>query len=282
MLSDMDRLVLNDIQTSTAMAVGTLILERGTDVTLWGHQSPSDIVASRSFSGGALQIGLPRNQWQIEMENLQANINSVLQSKLRLRVTGPREVPARKYIRHPATDAERQVCGARRVRTGQGFSNVSFLGLLIVLCLGFLIILASLVLDTIAVRLGKDSKGTRGRHNKSWVHDHVLQIQRVAYEGQSWHQWHKINGEVPVTASCDVTLGLLRRGTLVTLKADISTDPTQFNRDDKWVVTESPVAETGRTYGSLKSPSGAEEGEKNFSSAGERRKPPRSKRPISV
>ncbi|KAK0717785.1 hypothetical protein B0T26DRAFT_776735, partial [Lasiosphaeria miniovina] len=139
---------------------------------------------------------------------------SVMQTRLVMQATGPSTESIRQYIVPPATEAQKQLCRAQRVRVGQGFSNISLLGLLLVAILGVLIILASLALDSVVSRLSQVSKARVARSLRSWNHNYVLQIQRLAYEGQSERKWENIDGEVPVTSDSE-SLGPLGQGSPV-------------------------------------------------------------------
>jgi len=152
---------------------------------------------------GANQIALPSNQWQIEIESWHARVMSTMQTRMVMQASGPSTDSIRRYVVPPATEAQRQLCRAQRVRVGQGFTNISLLGLLLVVIPGVLVILASLALDPLVGRLGQPSKGRAARFLRRWNHDYVLQIQRVAYEGQSRQKWEKIDGEVPVTSGSE-------------------------------------------------------------------------------
>jgi len=163
---------------------------------------------------GNIQITLPSNQWQIEVESWHARVVSTIQARLVIHAAGPSTESIRRYIVPPATEAQRQLCRVQRVRVGQGFNNISVLGLLLTAILGVLIILASLALDPVVGQLGQASRGRAARSLRSWNHDYVLQIQRVAYEGQSERRWENIDGEVPITSDGE-PLVPLRQGSPV-------------------------------------------------------------------
>jgi hypothetical protein len=199
---------LNDIQSETADLF--LLVSKLTDLqSLDGDYSP---VAARSLQGGGLQFPLPPNQWQIETEAAFAATMSALQSWLTLRVVGPTDAQSLALIREPATEAARQVCQAQRSRKIQGLSNVSLLGMLMTLCTGTVIIIVNLCLDSIVVWFGRRSRMTRSHHGHSWIRDHVLQIQRIAYESQTSHQWDNTDGEVPYVIGGEPLLSRLWSG----------------------------------------------------------------------
>jgi len=163
-----------------------------------------DMIAQRRLYTSKAQSSLPANQWQIEVENYQARTMASLQVRLTMQATGSSDASIRQHILPPTTDAETQLCRAQRVRVGQGFSNISLLGLVLVVPLGALIIVTSLLLDPIIGLIGRTARGKTARSLRSWNHDYVLQIQRSAYEGQTECKWDNVDGEVPIALDEEV------------------------------------------------------------------------------
>lgn len=73
-------------------------------------------------------------------------------------------------------------------------------GLLFVLIGGTLIILTSICLDFIVGCIVRVTRSTRvAKAQESWFSDDVLQIQRVAYKGQTFWSWYgESAGRMPV------------------------------------------------------------------------------------
>ena len=146
------------------------------------------------------QFALPRNQWQIEVQAWQAAVMSTLQERLSMRVVGPADVGARQFVLPAADAAESALCDAQRVRVGQDFNNVSVFGLVFVFAMGGFIITLSLFLEAIVGVLARAAKSAAmAKALESWFRDDVLQIQRLAYQGQSPWDWTGTkDGDVPI------------------------------------------------------------------------------------
>ena len=157
-------------------------------MSLASYRPSLDLKAEKT-AALTVQYGLPSNQWQIEVQDWFATIWAALAQRLVLRVVGPEDRASQTYIAPPQTSEELAVCRAQRVRIGQGFSNISFFGMLFVFCLGSAIIAASVLLEPIAAvatqffaRFSTISVAATTR--KRGLLDDALHLQRLAYKGQ--------------------------------------------------------------------------------------------------
>jgi hypothetical protein len=207
---------LNDVQLSTADTIYEALSTFNTFMSLMtqGGEGGQQLIASRSLITQRQSV-LPPNQWQIEVQGWFSNVLAVIQKRLTLSVVGPGDALAQKYVVNPKDSAGQAVCGSFRIRIDAGFNNLSLLGMLILLIVGTLIVSASLILEPVVVRLGRTRAAgdSMAEHYRSWIHDGVLQIQRVAYEFQEHHEWENIDGVVPLTVGRGISVGLLKRGT---------------------------------------------------------------------
>jgi len=104
------------------------------------------------------------------------------------------------------------MCDMQLLRHTGSHQNFSVLGLTILLSCGGLVILLSLVAETVVGWIqNRTGLGKRGR--EQWIVDGVLQLQRSAYEGQMIESVERaawIGEEDPVPA----TEGYIRLGSL--------------------------------------------------------------------
>ena len=68
------------------------------------------LAATRQLITGALQLSLPPNQWQIEVEYNHARIMALLQVATRAHVMWPSTAEVQRYITPPVNDAGARVC----------------------------------------------------------------------------------------------------------------------------------------------------------------------------
>lgn len=187
----------------------------GASILVNAMSSPPNLLAMDNLEQ-YIQTELPDNQWQIEVQNWHATALVNIQDRLVLQVVGPQNPEARQFVDLPATDAEAAICKAQRVRVAQGFNNISLFGLVFVLSFGLVITLLGVFLTDVASLFGRVSHKLADSQ-QSWIRDDVLQIQRLAYQGQGNEVWAKTDKEIPVTSAGgllgplrdDVTSGLV-------------------------------------------------------------------------
>ncbi|KUI69927.1 hypothetical protein VM1G_05376 [Cytospora mali] len=201
------QLDLNASQNVTMEVLYHTVRFWGASILVNAMSSPPNLLALDDLEM-YVQSDLPDNQWQIEVQNWHATALVNIQNWLLLRVIGPQDPTARQFVNKPATDAEGAVCKAQKVRVGQGFNNISLFGLIFVLAFGSVTTLLSTFINDIAILVGKLSR-RKPKDQRSWNRDDVLQIQRLAYQGQSNELWARPDAQIPIVTTGGL-LGPLR------------------------------------------------------------------------
>ncbi|RWA12980.1 hypothetical protein EKO27_g2109 [Xylaria grammica] len=130
-----------------------------------------------------IQLGLPRNQWQVETQFWHSGTMSLIQHGILQYMIGPDDEALQEYVTASKSPELQALCKRQRVRISQGFANVSSLGLFFTVSLGTVVILLALFLDNIMGWVTRLSKGD-GKKHRAWIRDDVLHLQRLAYEQQ--------------------------------------------------------------------------------------------------
>jgi hypothetical protein len=136
------------------------------------------------------QASLPSNQWEIEVSSWFSTGLAMLQNVLR-EYASPTYIVPGTYIQQPESAIDRGMCYNQKTKETSGTTSFSVLGLAIILVVGTLLILTSLVLETVTGWIGIKSYS-------SWVLDDKLHLQRMAFEARGV-RWTNIEGVVPVT-----------------------------------------------------------------------------------
>ncbi|KAI3327333.1 hypothetical protein HD806DRAFT_550854 [Xylariaceae sp. AK1471] len=171
---------LTPVQNATIIAIGE------TSVSISGVAYGNTNLLANQKLLGYVQLPLPSNQWQIEVQGWHATTMAILHQALNIRVLGfgVPEIYALLEAEHPISPADAAVCRRQRVRYPRGgFANVSGLGFFLVILLGTLIILTDLFLSSWIGLFGKYYPLVKVRE-KSWIYDDVLHLQRLAYMAQ--------------------------------------------------------------------------------------------------
>lgn len=208
-VSGQTQLHLNAAQNVTMEVLYHTVRFWGASILVNVRSSPPNLLALDDLEIDT-QTNLPDNQWQIEVEHWHATALVNIQNWLLQHVVGPQSPGARHPANKPATDAERAICKAQRVMVAQGFNNVSLFGLIFVLAFGCVTTLLGLFIDDIAIFMGQLS-GKIPTGQLSWIRDDVLQIQRLAYQGQCNERWTRIDEYIPIVTT-DGLLGPLKEG----------------------------------------------------------------------
>lgn len=153
--------------------------------------------------------GLPPNQWQLEVqgwfETSLAKLQSyVVEYAANIADLGPTgSVLAPSPDADPETQAALDQCSNQRIRNFGSYQSFSFLGLMIVICVGLTIILLSWIVEPIVAFIR-----SKRRHNKhdyreiARIADRKLQLHRMALQGaghvQGWDTERTLD-EIPVT-----------------------------------------------------------------------------------
>ena len=162
------------------------------------YQTPPNLLALRHVEAG-MQMPLPSNQWQIEVQDWHGTVLSGIQQYLIEHATGPQDHSWAKFFKTSNTTAERALCHAQRVRVNGGYANVNVFGMALILAFGGVTIIASLSCRHLGVWLQKRrTEGSSGR-NVAWIQDEMFQLHRVACQARGLGHWKGEGDLVPVT-----------------------------------------------------------------------------------
>lgn len=178
---------------------------------------PASLSASSSVFGTStlLSAPLPDNQWALEIANWYDYSMAHLQRLVVSVASGPAMASSNAYIVPPA-DADQEVfdiCANQKVIDSR-YYTFSVPGLTIIVVIGLLIIIANLLLPkTIGILQRLIGHGLHRKED--WDHDHVLQLQRLAFEGNKLGAWSSRGGGVPTTLQSMESQRFMRPGRVV-------------------------------------------------------------------
>ncbi|KAI0445094.1 hypothetical protein F4803DRAFT_548505 [Xylaria telfairii] len=178
-LQVINKMPLTPIQVSTANVTANALDFFGGMFSVT-NATRSPILAATQRLVDGIQLPLPSNQWQIEVQLWHSIVMSMIQYRLLEYTIGPNNEDLQKYVPTPPTPERQALCKRQRVHTSQGFANVSSLGLFLTISLGTVVILLALFLDNIMGCMTRLLKGD-GKKHRAWVRDDVLHLQRLAY-----------------------------------------------------------------------------------------------------
>ena len=144
------------------------------------------------------QIGLPNNQWTIEVTDWFAHSMAKLQQHALNYATGPSYVPEGLQL----VEGVKEVCNRQKVRSASGHISFSVLGTSIILILGGLLIMTAFFVDSLVGLLRKKYE-IDDYKRVHWISDEKLQVQRRAFEAIGQGEWVGEEDAVPVTAKND-------------------------------------------------------------------------------
>ncbi|KAI9868264.1 MAG: hypothetical protein M1830_005684 [Pleopsidium flavum] len=162
-----------------------------------GGRGAAALRAQESVSG-IVSAQLPNNQWMIEVESWFATGLAKLQQLVVQYAAGPPNVVEGAYISKPTDPISQMMCNNQQVRSTSNAINFSTLGIVIILVIGGLLIITSLVLDTL-VGFIQRKWNMRDYQRVQWALDEKLQLQRLAYEEAGMGTWSGGTSFVPVT-----------------------------------------------------------------------------------
>jgi hypothetical protein len=199
---------LNSYQLATAVRLYNALARTTTYATV--YQLGSDALLARDRLADYTGFSLPDNQWQLEVQRwfetglakLQAYVVEYAANVADLGPYGSITEPS------PATDPLDQafydMCFAQRIRNTGAYQSFSFLGLMIVICVGSTLILLSWIIEPIiaCTRRRRRKNGNQKHDYREIVRiaDQKLQLQRMALIGAGYRDgWEHPFDEVPVT-----------------------------------------------------------------------------------
>jgi len=136
------------------------------------------------------QLPIPENQWQLELSSWFGTGIVMLQDTLR-DFASPTNIMPGIYLRKLKDPIDLAMCRSQKTRMTNGTISFSLLGLATILIVGILVILTSLVLETVTGWIGLEG-------HQIWVMDDKFHLQRMVYEARGV-RWANAMGSIPVT-----------------------------------------------------------------------------------
>jgi hypothetical protein len=175
--------------------------------------------AENTLLSGPIQLGLPSNQWQLEVTGWLEESLAKFQHLIQEYATGPTiDIEGSNLFQvwvpekgEPVTDdkalrvlrqTEKEHCSSQITRDTQGTLSFSVLGLAIIFATGGLIIILSLTIVPIVAWL--QARFIFGEYKRrTWIMDEMLQLQRMLLSELGLGVWSGPTGLVPVTLTQD-------------------------------------------------------------------------------
>jgi hypothetical protein len=196
---------LNEYQTATALRLSYALELIGTYLTV--NSLGDTALLARDRLTWTVGQGLPDNQWQIELQGWFETSLAKLQSYVvewaaNLVDLGPEgSVIAPSPAVNGLSFASLDLCSNQRIRNTGAYQSFSFLGLMIVICVGLAIMILSWTIEPCVTFIR--SKRSHNKHDYreiARVADRKLQLQRLALTGAGYGQgWEQAFDLVPVT-----------------------------------------------------------------------------------
>lgn len=161
-----------------------------------------------------VQAPLPDDQWQREVELWHDTVLAFMQESFVAAARGQSDdAKLGKLFMEPDSAEAKRVCANQKIRS-TAYVSFSFLGLVLILAVGALVILVALTLEPLVGcvqrRWGKAPRHLYAR--LEWTATETLQLQRMAHEELGYGgKWRGAAEAVPVTAPGEL-LGLLDTG----------------------------------------------------------------------
>lgn len=202
---------LNSQQLATAYRFETVLIPSNTYVVVNYLGATALLARDRlaQFTG----LGLPDNQWQLEVQGWFETSLSIIQGLIVEYVAnradlGPYgKVDVQNAADGPVSKAAVDLCSNQRIRNIGGYQSFSFSGVIILVCIGLTIILLSWIIEPlcgyIRARRARDPSSQRDIHYReiARVADHKLQLHRMALSGFGYEQgWENNAQDIPITA----------------------------------------------------------------------------------
>ena len=166
------------------------------------NRGASALRAADTLSSTLAQIGLPDDQWKIEVSGWFATSMAKLQQQVLGYATGP-SITRQGLEFVPGSQ---EICQRQKIHSAGGYISFSVLGISIIFVIGGLLILTALLLDTVVGCLRR-RYGWKDHKRLHWAVDQQLQLQRLLYEASGQGHWRGGADAVPVTEKGEL-LGL--------------------------------------------------------------------------
>ncbi|KAM7212649.1 hypothetical protein V8F06_011977 [Rhypophila decipiens] len=158
----------------------------------WYWLTRTPMQASKSST--SFQVGVPDNQWQVEMYAWMYYLLAISQSSITHLAAGPGILDSKfdallANLTLPDGGDGKLLCHSQKMGAPDGYSNINFLGFIIVVAISAVIMLVNMSLVPILKYAHQVSKGRLFPRVRLWAEDGMLQIQRKAYEGMGRDNW---------------------------------------------------------------------------------------------
>lgn len=167
---------LNDVQKDIWILLNNVIPSQTTYVNVNFRVSNALRASDKLSIANAFQVGLPNNQWMIEIAYWFDISMARLQQQVIDFATGPLySNQSMLFVPGP-----RNACGRQKIHNTTNYTSFSVFGITIVLSIGGLLIITSLVLDSV-VGYFRKTYDWKDYKRLQWAKDEQLELQRLAY-----------------------------------------------------------------------------------------------------
>ena len=162
----------------------------------------ASILLANNLLVADVSLPIADNQWQLEMANLHKVLSTTFQRGVLEYATGP-QWDLKQYVSEPPTPIAKQQCRNQIMRRND-YMNFSILAVVLIIVAGFLLLLLYLCLQP-AIRKQQQKTRKGQLRNTRWEKDGLLQLQRIAYEGNDLGAWKAPQYSlVPITTSAEL------------------------------------------------------------------------------
>ncbi|KAI1112279.1 hypothetical protein F5Y14DRAFT_463742 [Nemania sp. NC0429] len=161
---------------------------------------PQALVARRKLLQGE-QGNLPLDQWKNEVQHWFDISLAAFQNAYVKTAAGPPTSIHEVGIQRPANNEEKKICRNQKV-ISTDYVSFSFLGLMIILVLGLVLIIVSFSLEHLAICI-QTRWGGSGHRRLEWITNGTLQLQRLVHEELGIGEWEDCDDTIPVTRQLD-------------------------------------------------------------------------------
>ncbi|KAM7207246.1 hypothetical protein V8F20_002512 [Naviculisporaceae sp. PSN 640] len=153
----------------------------------WLTRTPMQVTKNSA----SFQLGVPNNQWQVEMFAWMDYLLAISQSSITHIAAGPGIVDEKFNVLSLKRlgDEEQALCHSQRMGAPDGYSNINFVGFILVVSVSVVIMGVNMTLVPLLKYCHRASGGRLFPRVKMWAEEGMLQIQRKAYEGMGYDNW---------------------------------------------------------------------------------------------
>lgn len=178
------------------------MMQASPDIAALASSQPAQSLTSRKRLFGGLQGPLPDNQWQLDVEHWYASVLAALQEVFVDIATGPADAALAPLLLRPENEQQRRLCASQKIRS-TAYTNISILGLSLILSLGTIVILLATFLESLVALVLRWRKLDTYAHLE-WGANETLTLQRLAHEELGLGRWKECGKAVPVTEKGDL------------------------------------------------------------------------------